>query len=150
MNRLTIISGGQSGADEGGLAGAAALGIPTGGFMPRGFRREDDRGSEVAARYGLKEHSDHGYAARTRENVATSDATVWIGRRSPGFTATCNACNHLGKPFWANPSPEQLRAWTKRDSIRVLNVAGNRESLNPGIREQVKAFIIEAFGEKTL
>ena len=39
-----IISGGQTGADEGGLMAAALLGIPTGGWMPRGFLRESTSG----------------------------------------------------------------------------------------------------------
>ncbi|HJT77421.1 MAG TPA: putative molybdenum carrier protein, partial [Gemmataceae bacterium] len=32
-----VISGGQTGADQAGLAAAKACGIPTGGWMPKGF-----------------------------------------------------------------------------------------------------------------
>jgi hypothetical protein len=31
-----VISGGQTGADQAGLAAAKRLGVPTGGFMPKG------------------------------------------------------------------------------------------------------------------
>jgi hypothetical protein len=32
------------------------------------------------------------------------------------------------------------------NGIRILNVAGNRESKNPGIHEQTKQLIVMAFG----
>jgi hypothetical protein len=32
-----VISGGQTGADQAGWRAARAAGIPTGGFMPKGF-----------------------------------------------------------------------------------------------------------------
>ena len=36
-----VISGGQTGADQAGWRAAEACGIPTGGWMPRGFLTEE-------------------------------------------------------------------------------------------------------------
>jgi len=52
-----IISGGQTGADLGGLVGARRIGIETGGTAPRGYKTE--KGSQVDAlkAFGLIEHT---------------------------------------------------------------------------------------------
>ena len=50
-----IISGGQTGADQAGLAVAKRLGIPTGGFVPKGFLTEAGPRPDLAAEYGLEE-----------------------------------------------------------------------------------------------
>jgi Circularly permutated YpsA SLOG family len=50
-----VISGGQTGADQAGLAAAKLLGIPTGGCMRRGWLTEDGSRSDLAAAYGLPE-----------------------------------------------------------------------------------------------
>ena len=80
-----IISGGQSGADQGGLEAAERLGVPTGGFMPKGFRTEDGPRPDLAARYGLVEASTPGYPERTERNVQLADGTaVFAAAGSPG------------------------------------------------------------------
>lgn len=73
-----IISGGQIGADEGALAGAAAVGIPTKGAMPVGFIRATGPDPDFAARYGLVEthYPGGGNAARDRENVDSADLVI--------------------------------------------------------------------------
>lgn len=40
MRPVRIISGGQTGADQGALVAAKQLGIETGGWTPRGFLTE--------------------------------------------------------------------------------------------------------------
>jgi len=42
-----IISGGQSGADSGGLDAAIELGVPHGGWCPKDCKAEDEAISEV-------------------------------------------------------------------------------------------------------
>ncbi len=42
MNIGRIISGAQTGADRGALDAADILGIPRGGWVPLGWRSEDD------------------------------------------------------------------------------------------------------------
>ena len=70
-----VISGGQTGADQAGLAAAKACGIPTGGWMPKGFLTTAGPAPELAAEFGLKEHSGE-YAERTGANVRDADATI--------------------------------------------------------------------------
>ena len=48
-----VTSGGQTGADQAGLAVAKRLGIPTGGCMRNGWLTEDGPFPDVAAAYGL-------------------------------------------------------------------------------------------------
>lgn len=142
-----IISGGQTGADQGGLYGAEAVGIKTGGMMPKNYRTESGFWPELHERFGLNEHpTDRGYAARTEINVLMSDGTVIVGdTNSAGSKMTAALCWRHKKPFSVNPSPEQLRQFVEENNIKILNVAGNRESVNPGIFERTKQLIIDAF-----
>src|SRR5215469_17702424 len=73
MFHLTIISGGQTGADRAVLDWAIDRGIPHGGWCPRGRRAED---APLESRYGLKETPSEDYAQRTKWNVRDSDGTV--------------------------------------------------------------------------
>jgi Circularly permutated YpsA SLOG family len=41
--------------------------------------------------------------------------------------------------------PSQVAAWISESPIRVLNVAGNRESKAPGIGHSVERFLTELF-----
>src|SRR3954447_21659974 len=87
-----IISGGQSGADQAGWRAAKAFGIPTGGFMPRGFRTEDGPRPDFAELYGAVAMETESYPARTEANVRDSDATLWFGTTvSAGYHATMAA-----------------------------------------------------------
>jgi hypothetical protein len=140
-----IISGGQTGADQGGLAAAQALGLATGGLAPKGFRTERGARPELGTLYHLTESTSSSYLARTQENVAQSDGTVIFGNvSSPGSFQTKMACLRLKKPFIANPSVNGLREWIATHNIKVLNVAGNRESKNPGIESRVREFLVRA------
>src|SRR3970040_2786581 len=68
-----VISGGQTGADRGGLEAAIVLGIPHGGWCPAGRRAED---GHIQDRYRLIEHSSSSYRPRTKSNIASADATI--------------------------------------------------------------------------
>jgi hypothetical protein len=70
-----IISGGQTGADRGGLMAAKELNIRTDGWLPNNLRTEDNAGAQVRDLYGLRE-SDGGYAKRDRQNVDMSDCLI--------------------------------------------------------------------------
>lgn len=143
-----IISGGQTGADIGGLIAAEYLRIPTGGSMPKNFRREEgtyEENKEFAKRFNLSEHSSLYYPPRTKENVIRSDGTVLFGiTSSSGSKLTIVLCKQYKKPFRANPSHYEFVEWIMEKDIKVLNVAGNRESISPGIQEAVSEFLVEA------
>lgn len=152
-----VISGGQTGADQGGLEGAYSLGIATGGTAPKLYRTEAGCNPTLLRdKYGLKESPYWSYPPRTEENVKEADGTVWIGNISPGYHCTKKAViEYKAKgvgitEYWVeNLTPEQLAEWVEENQIEVLNVAGNRESTNPGIYEKTKLLIIQAFGDKS-
>ncbi len=146
-----IVSGGQTGADRAGLDAAKALGIPTGGTAPKGWRICLPDGSDgtdpTLAELGLVEHRSREYPPRTRQNVADSDGTVWFGyAESPGGKLTITTCKELGKPCLADPVRiGEFLDWLKENNIRVLNVAGNRTSeFNPDIYDRVFEFLLVA------
>lgn len=143
-----IISGGQTGADEGGLEAAQALGIATGGTMPYGFLTEEGVREDLAERFGLVECQEPGYGARTDLNVRDSDGTIRFAKNfgSPGERRTLNAIQSLGKPYIdvdvKRPRPHRdVSDWFIRNCIRVLNVAGNRESTAAGIGAFTKEYL---------
>lgn len=150
---LKIISGGQTGADVGGLAGAKACGVETGGWMPEGWRTDEGPRPEYKDLYGMKVTTDWRYPPRTRLNVEESDGTVLFGNvNSPGCKLTLKYCHTLHKPDpLVNPTPEELWEWIEELGISTLNVAGNRERTNPGIFAKTRSRIIETlrlFGYK--
>ena len=48
---IKVVSGGQCGADLGGLLAAELLGIPTGGIAPNGFRTEKGKQPILSSRF---------------------------------------------------------------------------------------------------
>ena len=155
-----IVSGGQTGADRGGLLAGRRLGLETGGWAPRGWQTESGPAEAQLRALGLVEHPEPGYPPRTRANVRDSDGTVlFVDRRStPGSRLTRRCAAEEGRPLieipaCSNPArlfetpagwQRKLRAWLAKHRIEVLNVAGNRESVALGIAEEVAAFLVEA------
>lgn len=144
-----IISGGQTGADQAGLHAAKYLGIQTGGYAPKGWKTEN--GSDPSlAEFGLVEHSSTNYKDRTIANAQSADGTAWFGLTdSPGAKVTLNAAKNKGLPICVNPrSHDEFRSWIRENNIKVLNVAGNRESKRPGIFQRVYDFLVVALKEE--
>lgn len=141
-----IISGGQTGADQGGLLAGRDLGIETGGTAPKGWKTED--GPEPAlAIYGLVESQEANYSARTAMNVSNSDGTAIFSTNldSKGTILTVYWCGQLSKPYIINPTPEQLREWAEEHDIQTLNVAGNRASKDPKAFDHARYVVYNAF-----
>ena len=165
MTVKKIISGGQTGADQGGLAAGKELGLETGGFAPHNFRTDTGPNPKLRIVYGLCETASRDYPPRTKLNVKGSDGTVIFGNSdSPGSKLTLRLCKELKKPylilssevsnagdddfgFAVAETAENFREWLAANRIEILNVAGNRERSNPGIFERVKSFLIEALKE---
>jgi len=139
-----IISGGQTGADRGALEGARKIGLETGGVAPEGFITEE--GPDMSLKdFGLTESTSSEYPPRTKQNILDSDGTVIFGNsKSRGSNLTIRLCKKHEKDFILNPSVEELRIFAAHR--HVLNIAGNRESGNPGIQKRVTDIIVEAFG----
>ena len=144
-----IVSGGQTGADRGGLVAGQCLGLETGGTAPPNFMTELGTCLKLRDTFGLVEgeYDQKVYPKRTRKNVEDSDGTLLMGNvNSPGSRLTLRYCNELSKPYIENPSPFVLRLWLKNHSIEVLNVAGNRESKTPGIEEATSVLLLSSLG----
>lgn len=152
-----VISGGQTGADIGGLIAAKKVGLQTGGWMPNGFKTQDGPKPEYAGLYGVVEHESPRYPPRTAMNVKDSDATIRIATNfySAGEKLTERMIAQYGKPFFdidpldESVSPLILVQWLKSWKVRTLNVAGNSEKSSPGIGEFTIAFLFETFTELT-
>jgi len=144
-----IISGGQTGVDRAGLDAAIELGLPYGGKVPKGRLSEEPDG--VPMRYELIELDSDRYPVRTRANVMDADGTLLLCSkeqlaRSRGTVLTLAFARQYEKPWWvADPTRShhvpRVVAWIKEHDIKVLNVAGPRESKCPGIHAQSVSFL---------
>lgn len=147
-----IVSGGQTGADLGALDAAIRLGIPHGGWIPKG--RKTEKGV-LPARYKLREMPTSGYPERTERNVVDSDGTVILahGRLTGGSELTRKMAIQHGRPWiyidlshtTKFEAAMVLSKWVRSNRIGVLNVAGPRESHDPHIYEATTGIIESAF-----
>lgn len=152
MRPQRIISGGQTGADRAALDAAIALAIPHGGYVPRGRRAEDGR---IADRYEVQELPLDDYDARTERNVAESDGTLIIslGPLTGGSRTTHRMARRHDRPLLhidltrtiTLEAAAAIRQWLADFEIRVLNVAGPRESTAPGIYDAARELLMETF-----
>ena len=140
-----VISGGQTGADRAGLDAAMDAGIPVGGSCPKARLAED---GPVPERYPLTELKSASYPARTEKNVKDSDGTLVlnIGRLTGGTKKTVEFADKHGKPCMVvqldQPwQPGTVASWIQQRGIKVLNVAGPRESKCPGLHDQALDFL---------
>jgi hypothetical protein len=143
--RLEVVSGGQTGVDRAALDTALDLGLDCGGWCPRGRRAED---GPLGARYPVRETPSDGYPQRTEWNVRDSDATLILhrGRLRGGTALTMRLARRLGRPTFAvdlsTATPAgAVREWLARERVRRVNIAGPRESEQPGIHAQAAAFL---------
>ena len=154
----TVVSGGQTGADRAGLLAAEALGIPTGGWMPRGYLASDGKHPDFAMRFRLKEHPSPLYPPRTRDNIRLACATLCLEAvvESRGVTLTRELARKANKPllrvpFAPDPSgalrpqtdPVSVSDWITAQRVRVLNIAGNEETKAPGLQQAALAFLMD-------
>jgi hypothetical protein len=144
-----IISGGQTGADRAGLEAALILNISTGGFCPKGYMTEN--GKDISLKkFRLKETDTFKYEERTIKNVLSSDGTVIFCKLDSkkriigdGTQLTYAIAVNNNKPVIINPARRKFLNWLDKNKIEILNVAGNRESQNPGIFEKTKSFLVK-------
>ena len=160
---ITIVSGGQTGADRAALDFAIEQGIAHRGWCPRGRLAEDGR---IEAIYALQETPARKYSQRTKWNVRDSDATVVFtiaSRVTGGSSLTLGLARRFAKPVLhlsrdalmeshgnvetANhAAAELLLRFLDEYAVRTLNVAGPRESQEPEIGEFVAGVLQLAFG----
>ncbi len=143
-----IISGGQTGADLGGIVGAKRAGIQTGGCAPLGYITEKGPQVEVLKSFGLYEHTSPHYNPRTFENVSKSSATAILSTdfESNGTRLTITACTAAKKDYlllnpYAGDAIIKLTDFLNLNRPLILNVAGNRESVSHGITSATASLI---------
>ena len=144
-----VVSGGQTGADRAALDAALRLGLPYGGWCPAGGEAEDGPG--LLDRYpSLEETPSADPSVRTTWNVRDSDATLVLSLGpvdgSPGTAYTVSEAERLGRPLLVvRPSQtEAVRGWLAAlpDGC-TLNVAGPRESEEPGLYDASYALLLD-------
>ncbi len=149
-----VVSGGQTGVDRAALDVAAELGVPYGGWCPRGGWAEDLTAPPgLLALYPELRPTPGGKPEqRTRWNVRDSDATLILAfGRAPepgsGTALTLATAEELGRALAvvdldAPDAREQASALLGAlPPGGALNVAGPRESGAPGIYERARALL---------
>jgi hypothetical protein len=132
--------------DRAALDVAIALGIPHGGWCPRGRVAEDGR---IPLGYRLRETESSEYPVRTERNVIDSSGTLIVcrGPLLGGTALTRRFATQHGRPLLvvdlaqADANRPDLATWLIQERIRVLNVAGPRESSSPGIGDATRAYL---------
>ena len=154
MKPLTIISGGQTGADRAALDWAIAHDVPHGGWCPKRRRAED---GPLSAQYQLQETPTANYLQRTEWNIRDSDATVIFSiapKLTGGSLKTAALAKKHGKPLLhlsaaaASPLANVLREFMAATRTQRLNVAGPRASKEPEVAAFVRTVLDQAFESK--
>lgn len=148
-----IISGGQTGADIAALEVAVAHQLPHGGWCPKGRR---SLAGPIPDNYQLTETPSSDYLQRTEWNVRDSDGTVVLTlapQASGGSLKTLDFTRRHHKPalhlsraqFDTRAAAAALRRFVKQHSIATLNVAGSRESKEPGLHAWTRDVLQASF-----
>ena len=151
---LTIVSGGQTGVDRAALDVAIELGIPTGGWVPKGRLAED---GVIPARYvNLREADSADPSVRTRLNVRDSDATLILsqGKLTGGSRLTFVEATRLGRPVLHvdltgrtdAEAAATVQTWLAAARPNILNIAGPRASGDGKIGARATAVLRNALG----
>jgi len=146
-----IISGGQTGADQAALDAAIKLGIPHGGWIPKGRLTED---GSLSDKYNLIEMPTSSYPERTKKNIRESDGTLILshGRLTGGSEYTQKWALKYDKPMLHTDlssvtsfvATVQINNWVVDYDIKIMNVAGPRASKDSKIYQSTLDIIESA------
>lgn len=156
MGAVKIVSGGQTGVDQGALAAALATGAACGGWCPG--ERLSEEGS-IPSKYPMTELPGAGYRERTLRNVLDSDGTaiIYDGELEGGTLLTWVLCERHGRPNVLIDASELSRdqavnalvAFMTCNALGVLNVAGPRASKWPKAFDYAMAVVTAALKRLT-
>jgi len=134
---ITFISGGQTGVDRAALDFALCNEIPCSGWCPQLREAED---GFIPIRYPLNESYSPEPIVRTEMNVLQSDGTLILITEDmdKGTQQTYDLARLHSKPVFVwrigyNRNYDQFDNWLLKNNIKKLNIAGPRESNQPGI-----------------
>ena len=135
LKALRIISGGQTGVDRAALDVALRHGFECGGWCPTG--RLDEFG-RIPDHYPIQELQGGSFTERTLQNVKDSDGTVvvYCDHLRGGTAQTVYFCLELKRPhelidaskLSAEDAAKLIGDFVRKNKIRILNVAGPRQS----------------------
>ena len=147
-----MITGGQTGVDQGALDFALENELPCGGWSPKGRIAEN---GVIPLIYPVEECDSDIYDVRTELNVQTGDGTLIITLENDigeGTKYTIDMCRKHEKPFIIlemndniTTICERFDIWLNKHDIQILNIAGSRESSSPGIQGKTKEFLGKLF-----
>ncbi len=148
-----LVSGGQTGVDRAALDVALELGLPCGGWCPKGRLAEDGL---IPRHYPLEEATTPDYPQRTEWNVRDSDATLVLTQGAPegGTELTILLARKHRRPCLLvdlneSPDPQAVVKWLAQNPIATLNVAGPRASKAPEVYAKAATFLRELFRDQT-
>lgn len=155
---MKIISGGQTGVDRAALDVAIELGVPYGGWVPRGGLAEDMPTSPglLAVYPHLQEMPNRDYPARTERNVVESDGTLVVtppDLKSRGTELTKRLALEHGRPSLVSDGTDadRVRRWLDRlhtdPGDFTMNVAGPRGSTWPEGYEVTRNLLLDVLIE---
>jgi hypothetical protein len=149
---MKVISGGQTGADQGGLRAAKANKIETGGWAPKGFITKIGCQTSLLKMYGLVD-SGKDYKTRTWMNVEDSNVTIRLAVdfKSPGERCTMNAINYYKRPWididLLKPRPKiEVFEFLILVQPSIINIAGNTEhTMGYNIEQMTYEYLFNVF-----
>ena len=146
-----IISGGQTGADRAALDVAIKLGIPYGGWIPKGRITEE---GALPVKYRMQEMPTESCPKRTEQNVIDSDGTLIIARgKLTGGTDYTRQMTLKHKKQLLSIDLEQtnlydaaslVASWIQMRRIEILNIGGPRASNDQQIYSDVITILEQA------
>ena len=149
-----IVSGGQTGVDRAALAVAARIGIRSGGWCPQGRWSE---AGKIPLAYPLIETPSDDPKQRTEWNVRDSDATLILSRESELHGGT--ALTEKFARDWNRPclvvslrTAREVSRWDDflfQEDLKTLNIAGPRESEDPGIEDWATEILLDFLARGT-
>lgn len=132
-----IISGGQTGVDRAALDFALSNDIACAGWCLQMREAED---GVLPIRYPLTESYSSDPMVRTELNVTDSDGTLIliVEDMDKGTQQTYDFAHLHAKPVFVwrigvNRNFNQFDNWLEKNKINTLNIAGPRESSQPGV-----------------
>lgn len=137
FDRLRVVTGGQAGVDRAALDVAKEMGLPVGGWCPKGRLAED---GPIATRYPLQECGSPLPKVRTELNVIDSDGTLVLnlGKPKDGTPLTVTLAKKHKRPVLVIELDDEsidvaaFRRWIADNKIKTLNIGGPRETHRAG------------------